>query len=64
MVVHPCPGRYKGNTCKWTSYHCKDNLSGINGVYGRELFIESIKIQQEFLLYARMTWRTKAWQNN
>ena len=32
MVVHPCPGRYKGTLVNGLLYHCKDNLSGINGV--------------------------------
>ena len=31
MVVHPCPGRYKGTLVNGLLYHCKD-LSGINGV--------------------------------
>lgn len=32
MVVHPCPGRYSGTLVNGLLYHCKDNLSGINGV--------------------------------
>ena len=32
MVVHPCPGRYSGTLVNALLYHCKDNLSGINGV--------------------------------
>lgn len=32
MVVHPCPGRYSGTLVNGLLYHCKDQLSGINGV--------------------------------
>ena len=32
MVVHTCPGRYSGTLVNGLLYHCKDNLSGINGV--------------------------------
>jgi len=32
MVVHPAPGHYTGTVVNALMYHCKDNLSGINGV--------------------------------
>ena len=32
MVVHPAPGHYTGTIVNALLYHCKDNLSGINGV--------------------------------
>ena len=32
MVVHPAPGHYEKTLCHALMYHCKDNLSGINGV--------------------------------
>lgn len=32
MVVHPCPGHYSGTLVNALMYHCKDQLSGINGV--------------------------------
>ena len=32
MVVHPCPGHYQGTLVNALLYHCKDSLSGINGV--------------------------------
>ena len=32
MVVHPAPGHYEGTLVNAVLYHCKDNLSGINGV--------------------------------
>ncbi len=32
MVVHPAPGHYSGTMVNALMYHCKDNLSGINGV--------------------------------
>lgn len=32
MVVHPCAGRYSGTLVNGLLYHCKDQLSGINGV--------------------------------
>jgi 23S rRNA pseudouridine1911/1915/1917 synthase len=32
MVVHPAPGHYSGTLVNAVLYHCKDNLSGINGV--------------------------------
>ena len=32
MVVHPAPGHYTGTLVNAIIYHCKDNLSGINGV--------------------------------
>ncbi|MDE7322354.1 MAG: RluA family pseudouridine synthase [Lachnospiraceae bacterium] len=32
MVVHPAPGHYEGTLVNAIMYHCKDNLSGINGV--------------------------------
>ena len=32
MVVHPAAGNYEGTLVNALLYHCKDNLSGINGV--------------------------------
>lgn len=32
MVVHPAAGHYTGTMVNALMYHCKDNLSGINGV--------------------------------
>lgn len=32
MVVHPAPGNYEGTLVNAIIYHCKDNLSSINGV--------------------------------
>lgn len=32
MVVHPAPGHYTGTLVNAIMYHCKDSLSGINGV--------------------------------
>lgn len=32
MVVHPARGHYTGTLVNALMYHCKDNLSGINGV--------------------------------
>ena len=32
MVVHPSPGHYTGTLVNALMYHCRDNLSGINGV--------------------------------
>lgn len=32
MVVHPAPGNYSGTLVNALLYHCKDELSGINGV--------------------------------
>lgn len=32
MVVHPAPGHYSGTLVNAIMYHCKDNLSNINGV--------------------------------
>lgn len=32
MVVHPAPGHYTGTLVNAIMYHCKDDLSGINGV--------------------------------
>ncbi|MDD3403247.1 MAG: RluA family pseudouridine synthase [Hespellia sp.] len=32
MVVHPAPGHYSGTLVNAIMYHCKNNLSGINGV--------------------------------
>ncbi len=32
MVVHPAPGHYSGTLVNALLYHCKDELSGINGV--------------------------------
>ena len=32
MVVHPAPGHYSGTLVNALMYHCKDQLSGINGV--------------------------------
>ncbi|MEZ3461350.1 MAG: RluA family pseudouridine synthase [Lachnospiraceae bacterium] len=32
MVVHPAPGHYEGTLVNAIMYHCKDSLSGINGV--------------------------------
>lgn len=31
MVVHPAPGNYTGTLVNALLYHCKENLSGING---------------------------------
>lgn len=32
MVVHPAPGNYSGTLVNALLFHCKDSLSGINGV--------------------------------
>jgi len=32
MVVHPAPGHYSNTLVNGLMYHCRDNLSGINGV--------------------------------
>lgn len=32
MVVHPAPGHSSGTVVNALLYHCKDNLSGINGI--------------------------------
>ncbi len=32
MVVHPAPGHYSGTLVNALMYHCRDNLSSINGV--------------------------------
>ena len=32
MVVHPAAGNYSGTLVNALMYHCKDSLSGINGV--------------------------------
>lgn len=32
VVVHPAPGHYTGTIVNALMYHCKDSLSGINGV--------------------------------
>ncbi|MCR4672844.1 MAG: RluA family pseudouridine synthase [Lachnospiraceae bacterium] len=32
MVVHPAPGHYSGTLVNAVMYHCRDNLSSINGV--------------------------------
>ncbi len=32
MVVHPAPGNYDGTLVNALLYHCRDSLSGINGV--------------------------------
>ncbi len=32
MVVHPAPGHYSGTLVNAVMFHCKDDLSGINGV--------------------------------
>lgn len=32
MVVHPAPGHYEGTLVNAVLHHCKDQLSGINGV--------------------------------
>lgn len=32
MVVHPAPGNYEGTLVNAVLHHCKDELSGINGV--------------------------------
>lgn len=32
MVVHPCPGHYSGTLVNALLYHCREDLSGINGV--------------------------------
>lgn len=32
MVVHPAPGNYEHTLVNALLYHCKDSLSGINGV--------------------------------
>ena len=32
MVVHPAPGNYENTLVNALLFHCKDSLSGINGV--------------------------------
>ena len=42
MVAHPAAGHYTGTLVNALMYHCKDNLSGINGICGQVLYIELI----------------------
>ena len=37
MVVHPARGHYTGTLVNALLYHCKDNLSGINGIMRPEI---------------------------
>ena len=46
MVVHPAAGHYSGTLVNGLMAHCKDDLSGINGVLSLESCIGLIKTQQ------------------
>ena len=59
MVVHPAPGNYSGTLVNALLYHCKDSLSGINGVLRLVVrFTVSTKTQADFLLLPKMTKHT------
>lgn len=64
MVVHPSAGHTSGTLVNAIMFHCKDNLSGINGVRVLVLSTESIRIPQVHFLYARMIMHTATWQNS
>lgn len=64
MVVHPSAGHTSGTLVNAIMFHCKDNLSGINGVLRPELSTESIKIPLVHFLYVKMIMLTATWQSN
>ena len=64
MVVHPAPGHYSGTLVNALMYHCKDQLSGINGDQDLELCTALIWIRQALLLSAKMIWRIRRFQNS
>ena len=64
MVVHPAPGHYSGTLVNALMYHCKDQLSGINGNLRPGLCTASIWIQQVLLLCVKMIWHIRHCQSN
>lgn len=64
MVVHPCPGRYKGTLVNGLLYHCKDNLSGINGVLRPGIVHRIDKDTTGVLVVCKNDMAHKAWQNS
>lgn len=59
MVVHPAPGHYSGTLVNALMYHCKDQLSGINGVM-RPGIVHRIDMDTTgSLLVCKMIWLTR-----
>ena len=59
MVVHPAPGHYSGTLVNALMYHCKDQLSGINGVT-RPGIVHRIDMDTTgSLLVCKMIWLTR-----
>ena len=61
MVVHPSAGHMSHTLVNGLLYHCKGNLSGINGP---ESYIELIWTQQAQSLHVKTILPTSHWQNN
>lgn len=64
MVVHPAPGHYEGTLVNGLMEHCRDELSGINGVLRPGIVHRIVRIPQEFSSSAKTIWPTSVWQNS
>ena len=62
MVVHPAPGHYTGTLVNALMYHCRENLSGINGVMRPG--IGSIWIRQALFWSVKMTGHIRFWPSS
>lgn len=64
MVVHPAAGHYTGTLVNAIMYHCKDRLSGINGVM-RPGIVHRIDMDTTgSLLVCKMIPHTRSLQNS
>ena len=61
MVVHPAAGHYTGTLVNAIMYHCKDRLSGINGVM-RPGIVH--RIDMDLFWYVKMIPHTRSLQNS
>ena len=64
MVVHPSAGHYSGTLVNALMYHCKDQLSGINGIM-RPGIVHRIDMDTTgSLLVCKMILLIRIWQNS
>lgn len=63
MVVHPAAGNYTGTLVNALLHHCKDSLSGINGVLRPGIVHRIDKNTSGLLIVAKMIVHTKILQS-
>lgn len=63
MVVHPAPGNYENTLVNALLFHCKDSLSGINGVLRPGIVHRIDKDTSGLLIVAKMIFLTGLWRS-